>query len=126
MTQQATSPQPVLSEDQLYSVYLEVARRDHDWRIRALYGDQQRPVSHTPFRPLCQNVFHQRRRAAYQVPQGAERFQQQLLRRAYYYRVDVSQAIAGATEARPVSPPAPLMGIMPTPFGVPQAAARAR
>ncbi len=116
MTQQAMSSQHLLSETELYLVYLEVARRDHDWRIRALYGDQQRPESHTPFRPLSESVFLQRRQAVANLLQGPLRFQQQLLRRAHYYRVDVPQLLAGQPKsaAPSAAPAAPLLGV---PFG---------
>ncbi|QEG38476.1 hypothetical protein [Roseimaritima ulvae] len=109
MTQQAMSSQHLLSETELYMVYLEVARRDHDWRIRALYGEKQRPASHTPFRPLSESVFQQRRQAVANLLQGPLRFQQQLLRRAHYYRVDVQQLLAG--KSKPAAPAAPILGL---------------
>jgi len=90
MTQQANDAERLLGEHELYAVYLEVARRDHAWRRRALYGEHTPPESHSPFRPLSETLFQQRRHAACLAPQGALRFQQQLLRRAHYYQVDLT------------------------------------
>lgn len=104
MTQQAVAIQHLLSETELYLVYLEVARRDHQWRIQALYGQRERPASHTPFRPLDQATFAERRQAVKHLPEGLERFQQQLLRRAHSYRVDVARVI-NASDTHDATPP---------------------
>lgn len=75
-----------------YAVYLKIAECDHQWRIRALYGDTLRPSGHIPFRPLPLADFTLRYEAAMQAPGGREAFVSQMLRRAYYYRVDVMEA----------------------------------
>jgi hypothetical protein len=75
-----------------YAVYLAIAERDHQWRIHALYGTLERPVGHSPFRPLSLADFTQRMTATWKTPGGEEAFVRQMLRRAYYYGVDVLAA----------------------------------
>jgi hypothetical protein len=74
----------------LYSVYLEVARIDHQCRRAALYGVQSPPPGHTPFRPLSFQDFETRFNTATSVPQGEDIFRRQLARQADVYGVAVS------------------------------------
>jgi hypothetical protein len=71
----------------LYSVYLDIAKRDHACRIAALYGKHQPPAGHTPFRPLPLAHFEARFRSASLMSGGEEIFRRQLARQAHVYGV---------------------------------------
>lgn len=74
----------------LYAIYLEIAKRDHACRIAALYGKQQPPAGHTPFRPLPREHFEARFESASQIAGGEEIFRKQLARQAYVYGVELT------------------------------------
>ncbi len=82
-----------------YAVYLAIAERDHQWRIHALYGTLERPAGHSAFHPLSRADFEQRMTAAQQAPGGSQAFIDQMLRRAYYYGVDVREVAQGKRAA---------------------------
>jgi hypothetical protein len=71
----------------LYSIYLEIAKRDHACRIAALYGKHQPPAGHTPFRPLPFEHFEARLRSASLMSGGEDIFRRQLARQAHVYGV---------------------------------------
>ncbi len=75
------------SVDDLYAVYLEIAKRDHSVRIAALYGKQAPPPGHTPFRPLPREHFDARFYSSTQVAGGETIFRRQLSRLARVYGV---------------------------------------
>ncbi len=92
------SPEPESSvqsftKPQLYQIYMEVARRDHQWRMQAMYGGDSPPRGLSPFRPLDERVFWERFQAASKVDGGVQAFTQQLLRRAQYYKVNIQQVL---------------------------------
>ena len=93
-----TIPAP-LGLDDLYALYLEVARRDHAWRIRALYGEVAPPEGHTPLRLLSMLHFRERYEAALRVPGGHTVFEAQMLRRARAYGIDVRSALSSLRRA---------------------------
>lgn len=115
MTQTARPSQRLLNEQELFVIYLEVARADHAWRCRSFYGDQTPPEGHTPFRPLNAAIFAERFRGACMLADGHQRFQAQLLRRASFYKVDTAQALraVGSSQAAPI--PSLATGPLPTP-----------
>lgn len=115
MTQTAPQSQRLLNEQELFAIYLEVARADHAWRRRSFYGDQTPPESHTPFRPLNAAIFSERFRGACTLADGHQRFQAQLLRRASFYKVDTAQALRGVATSKSVACPAVISGPLPTP-----------
>jgi len=85
------SPEPLPGTLQdLYSVYFEVAKRDHACRRAALYGKQTPPPGHTPFRPIPFEHFETRFLAASAVAGGEDIFRRQLARQAQVYGVTVS------------------------------------
>lgn len=105
MALQDNTGMSLYSRTELYAIYLEVARRDHQWRRQAMYGAEQPPEGHAPFRPLNEALFSERRDAALRVPEGAERFQLQLLRRARFYHVNVAEFLnqsAAPSAANPI------------------------
>ena len=95
-SQSAASP---LSLNDLYAVYLEVARRDHAWRISAMYGQTPPPAGHSPLRLLPFEDFRERYEAALRVPGGHAVFEGQMLRRARAYGVDVQAALGNTRRA---------------------------
>jgi hypothetical protein len=78
-----------LSVAELYSVYVAIARADHRWRIRALYGDQPRPAGHSEFRPLPMVHFEDRLRSAREIVGGEKSLRARLSRQAAAYKIDV-------------------------------------
>lgn len=68
------------SVPELYKVYLEIAKRDHACRVRALYGSQTPPAGHSPFRPLPLKHFRERFDAAKALPGGEAAFRRLLAR----------------------------------------------
>ena len=78
-----------LSLSELYTVYLAIARADHKWRIRAMYGDQPRPIGHSVFRPLPMVHFEHRLDAAQGIVGGERSLRARLSRQAAAYRIDV-------------------------------------
>lgn len=78
-----------LSISELYTVYVAIARADHHWRMRALYGDQPRPVGHSEFRPLPLVHFEDRLVGANEVVGGEQTLRGRLARQAAAYRIDV-------------------------------------
>lgn len=85
------SPEPLPGTLQdLYAIYFEVAKRDHDCRRAALYGKQTPPPGHTPFRPIPFEHFETRFLAASAVVGGEDIFRRQLARQAQVYGVIVS------------------------------------
>ena len=78
----------------LYSVYLEIAKRDHRLRVQALYGKQNPPPGHTPLRPLPLEHFVQRLQSAQAVPGGEDAFRRQLARWAKVYSVDCISVVS--------------------------------
>ena len=93
------TPSTALALNDLYAIYLEVARRDHAWRIHALYGETQRPAGHTPLRLLPMEHFRQRYEAALRTPNGHAVFEAQMLRRARAYGVDIQAALGSLRRA---------------------------
>lgn len=82
-----------LSSTELYVVYLAIARADHRWRVRTLYGDAERPAGHTEFRPLSNEQFEARLEVAKTLTNGESMFRQRLSRQAAAYRVDVGDEL---------------------------------
>jgi len=83
-----SSPEPLSGSIQdLYAVYVEIAKRDHACRRAALYGKQTPPPGHTPFRPIPFEHFETRFRAASAVAGGEGIFRRQLARQAQVYGV---------------------------------------
>ncbi len=78
-----------LSISELYTVYLGIARADHKWRVRAMYGDQPRPIGHSVFRPLPLVHFAQRLEAAQGIVGGERSLRSRLARQAAAYRIDI-------------------------------------
>jgi hypothetical protein len=81
-----------LSVDELYAVYLAIARSDHQWRLRTLYGEQLPPRGHAEFRPLSEQQFQQRLEMARTILDGETLLRRRLARQAAAYNVDVQQA----------------------------------
>ncbi len=84
-----------LSLSELYTVYLAIARADHQWRIRAMYGDQARPIGHSVFRPLPLAHFAQRLEAAQGIMGGEQSLRGRLSRQAAAYRIDIQAELNG-------------------------------
>lgn len=78
-----------LSIAELYAVYVAIARADHHWRMRALYGDQTRPAGHSEFRPLSMVHFENRLVTAREVVGGEASLRARLARQAAAYQIDV-------------------------------------
>ena len=82
-----------LSTAQLYAVYVAIARADHKWRIRALYGDQVRPAGHSEFRPLPMVHFEHRLTVAREIVGGEQSLRGRLARQAAAYQIDVQSEL---------------------------------
>ncbi len=78
-----------LSINELYNVYLLIARADHHWRIAALYGKQPRPAGHSEFRPLPWEHFSERFAIAQSIVGGEMSLRNRLARQAAAYRIDI-------------------------------------
>lgn len=79
--------------EELYAVYLAIARADHQWRVRTLYGDEGSPAGHAEFRPLTIEQFDQRVDAANRIVGGDAMLRQRLARQAAAYNVDIGEEI---------------------------------
>ncbi len=79
--------------DELYAVYLGIANADHQWRMRAMYGDAEAATGHSEFRPLSLQQFQQRLDAAQAVTCGETKLRQRLSRQAAAYEVDVDSQL---------------------------------
>lgn len=89
-----------LDVDQLYAVYLGIARADWNWRRMATYGKAEPPPGHAQFRPLPFAVFEQRMVAAEQTVGGGSVLRQRLSRQAAAYGVCVDEACDENTVAK--------------------------
>ena len=78
---------------ELYGVYLAIAKADHRWRSRAMYGEETPPPGHSEFRPLSQSHFAERFAAAANIVGGEATFRARLARQAAAYRVDVQDEL---------------------------------
>ena len=83
-----------LSSDELYMVYLAIARADHQWRVRALYGDTAPPAGHNEFRPLSRELFSERLATAKTMVGGESVLRQRLSRQAAAYGVNVEAELS--------------------------------
>lgn len=83
------------SVEQLYDVYLAIAKADWKWRRTAVYGAAEPPPGHAMFRPLSFDVFALRMKSAASIVHGEQTLQNRLARQAAAYKVDVA-AIASA------------------------------
>ncbi len=79
---------------QLYAVYLAIARSDHDWRLRARYGQAAPPNGHAEFRPLSEEQFFDRLHRAQMIAGGEAMLRGRLARQAASYRVDITAELA--------------------------------
>lgn len=82
-----------LSLTELYTVYVAIAKADHRWRIRAMYGDQARPQGHSEFRPLPMHHFAERFAAAEKIVGGDRSLRGRLARQAAAYKIDVDSEL---------------------------------
>ncbi len=89
----------VLDLNELYAVYVAIARADHQWCARAMYGDTTPPFGHSIFRPLSQNQFTARLTAAQELAGGESLLRQRLSRQAAAYRVDVEAELSRTCQA---------------------------
>ena len=78
-----------LSWEQLYAVYLAIAKNDHSWRLQTMYGDEPVPQGHAEFRPLSQLQFNERISRAQGIAGGESMLRVRLARQAAAYQVDV-------------------------------------
>lgn len=76
--------------EELYTVYLAIARADHEARSLALYGHQPPPQGHFVHRPLPRSEFDQRLRSAGTIPRGDALLRARLARQAAVYAIDVA------------------------------------
>lgn len=84
-----STPEPLAgSLSKLYTVYLEIAKKDHHQRLTALYGKQLPPPGQTRFRPLPFDDFVTRYESCRSLPNGEETFRRQLARWATVYGVE--------------------------------------
>lgn len=83
----------------LYAVYLEVAAKDHQCRVTALYGDQAPRLGHTPFRPLRFDDFVTRFESSQALVGGEEVFRRQLARWAKVHGVDCLSVVSSRMAA---------------------------
>ena len=88
-----------LDSSELYVVYRAVARADHQWRARAMYGDTTPPTGHNVFRPLSREQFAARLSAARECAGGESLLRQRLSRQAAAYQVDVNEELARICQA---------------------------
>lgn len=88
-----------LSFAELYAVYLAIARSDHQWRVRTLYGDAEPPLGHVEFRPLSESQFNQRLEMARTIPGGETLLRCRLARQAAAYQVDVQAELRPERQA---------------------------
>ena len=89
----------LLTVEELYAVYVDVAASDSDWRRKTMYGDTQPPPGHSEIRPLPFDLFHQRFLVAQGTAGGEARIRQRLSRQAAAYRVDVESAVTRIQQA---------------------------
>ncbi|WP_145176532.1 hypothetical protein [Rubripirellula lacrimiformis] len=88
-----------LSVEQLYSVYLAVARADWLWRRRAVYGATTPPPGHAEFRPLAFPVFKLRMDTVASVLRGDTILRERLSRQASAYGIDIASAMTIQSQA---------------------------
>ncbi len=88
-----------LETDDLYLVYVAVARADHRHRISAMYGDAGPPPGHAPFRVVSRDCFTQRMQLAAQLHGGQASLLGRLSRQAAAYGVDIPAEIARQRQA---------------------------
>lgn len=79
----------LLPVDELYAVYLAVARADHRMRTDALYGNSQPPPGHYEHRPLPRRDFEERLGLARRMAGGEAGFRGRIARQAAAYEVDI-------------------------------------
>lgn len=88
-----------LDVNELYAVYLAIARADHQWRARAMYGEATPPRGHSIFRPLSREQFAGRLTAAQRMAGGESMLRQRLSRQAAAYGVDIEKVLIGERQA---------------------------
>ena len=88
-----------LDSRQLYAVYLAIARADHAWRVRTLYGDAGPPAGHLVFRPLSIEQFDNRLQTSATMASGRLMLTQRLSRQARAYGVDVVAELSRLRQA---------------------------
>ena len=88
-----------LDSNELYVIYLAIARADHQWRSSAMYNNATPPVGHSVFRPLTIQQFDDRLLAARSLAGGESMLRQRLSRQAAAYGVDVDYEISRIRQA---------------------------
>lgn len=83
-----------LSCTELYTVYLAIARSDHQWRLETMYGGQKPPQGRVEFRPLSEQQFRDRLSQAQAIAGGELMLRGRLARQAAAYDVDVPAELA--------------------------------
>lgn len=90
-----------LTADRLYDLYLSVAEKDHEFRIRSQYGDTPPPTGHCEFRPLSRSTFTARVGQYDGLDhQIGSALRQRLSRQAIAYGVDPQPFLQGFQAAR--------------------------
>lgn len=79
----------LLTVDELYAVYLAVARADHRMRTESLYGSSEPPRGHYEHRPLPPADFAERLRLAGRMAGGDAGFRGRIARQAAAYEIDI-------------------------------------
>lgn len=79
--------------EQMYDVYLAIAKADWKWRRTAVYGAAEPPPGHAMFRPLSFDVFAQRMASAASVVGGEKTLRSRLARQAAAYKVDAMKVV---------------------------------
>lgn len=93
MTIQPSQDLSDLSVNELYSVYLAIARCDHLWRRKSLYGGNEPPKGQCDLRPLGREQFVQRFEKAKTFVGGELMLRQRLAKQVAAYSIDLKEVL---------------------------------